>query len=312
MDFNRGGVVDIDVFYSIKDLVYLIMLEIRQIIPFWVSGIVFGAIISVYGREAVFHFVLSASKRKYLFIKLVIAAVLGAISPITMFGMLPILLLLSEHKINQGILASFIVTSALINPNVFIYSFALGTKIALLRLLVCIIAGVFAGMLVNYVFKRDFIFELKSFEQEVNEKYSKPRPAVIIEKINKSIFRTAPNLLLGMLLAALFQLYFPQNALNYLFMHNRGLGVLFSASLGVPVYYCGGGTIPLIKAWMFEGMSIGAVMAFMITGPGTKITNLAAIKVMLPGKKFIYYILYNIAFGIVTGFAVDFIHGLIG
>lgn len=287
------------------------MLQAKQIAPFWVLGITLGAFASVYGQDTVIYFARYVSKGRFIIIKIIAAAVLGALSPITIFGMIPVLMLLTQHRMNQGILVSFTVTSVLINPNVFIYSFALGTNIALLRLFMCILAGVLAGLLVNVIYKNECIFNLNGFEQVNENKVSGRRGILFANKIGRSVYRTAPNLTLGILLAAVFQLYFPKEAIKIFFAYNRGLGVLFSASLGVSLYYCGGGTIPLIKAWMMEGMSIGSVMAFMITGPATKPANLAAIKVMLPGKKFIQYILYNIIFGVVVGFLADIIDKLI-
>lgn len=301
----------IGIFYNIKSIEYLLAVQIKQIVPFWILGMTIGAFISVYGENAVLHFVRHVSKGRFLIVKLIFAAVLGAISPITMFGMIPILMLLTQHRINQGILASFIVTSVLINPNVFIYSFVLGTHIALLRLFLCIFAGVIAGLLVNTVYKNVWIFNLSGFENMSNNREYKRNIPMVLNKIKRAAYKTAPNLFVGFFLASVFQLYFPKEILSYFLKFNRGMSVLFSASLGVPVYYCGGGTIPLIRAWMMEGMSIGSVMAFMITGPATKITNLTAIKVMMPGKKFVHYILYNIVFGVAIGLLVDIIEKFI-
>ena len=57
---------------------------------------------------------------------------------------------------------------------------------------------------------------------------------------------------------------------------NEGFGALMAATIGVPLYACGGGTIPLIREWLYSGMSMGSAAAFMLTGPSTKITNLRA------------------------------------
>ena len=80
-----------------------------------------------------------------------------------------------------------------------------------------------------------------------------------------------------------------------------------AATLGVPVYVCGGGTIPLLEEWLHSGMSMGAGTAFMITGPGTKITNLGALKIVLGIKHFVYYLLYVILFALISGLFVDLV-----
>ena len=46
--------------------------------------------------------------------------------------------------------------------------------------------------------------------------------------------------LMGVLLSALFQRYVPAEAMTALFGGNEALGVLMAATIGVPLYACGG------------------------------------------------------------------------
>ena len=80
-----------------------------------------------------------------------------------------------------------------------------------------------------------------------------------------------------------------------------------AAAIGVPVYVCGGGTIPLLQQWLASGMSMGAAASFMITGPTTKITNLSALKIVLGVKNFALYIGFVIVFSLCTGLIVNII-----
>ena len=61
------------------------------------------------------------------------------------------------------------------------------------------------------------------------------------------------------------------------------------------------------KNGYYFGMSMGAETAFMITGPGTKVTNLGALKIVLGIKNFIIYLAYVIVFACVSGLLIDFI-----
>ena len=92
-----------------------------------------------------------------------------------------------------------------------------------------------------------------------------------------------------------------------LFGGNEAFGVLMAVTIGVPLYICGGGTIPLLRSWLSDGMSMGAATSFMITGPSTKITNLGALKICLGLKHFIIYILYAIIFSLISGMIVNLI-----
>ena len=52
--------------------------------------------------------------------------------------------------------------------------------------------------------------------------------------------------LLGVILSALFQRYVPAGVAASLFSDNQCFGVLMTATIGVPLCACGGGTIPLL------------------------------------------------------------------
>ena len=86
---------------------------------------------------------------------------------------------------------------------------------------------------------------------------------------------------------------------------NEAWGVLMAATLGVPLYACGGGTIPLLREWLWDGMSVGSAAAFMLTGPATKITNLGALKIVLGIRRFLMYWIYVILFALLTGLIVN-------
>ena len=113
--------------------------------------------------------------------------------------------------------------------------------------------------------------------------------------------------MIGIILTALFQIHVPEDVMIKLFGGNKAWGVLMAATIGVPLYVCGGGTIPLLRDWLSRGMSMGAATSFMITGPATKITNLGALKICLGIKNFIIYIIYTILFSIASGIIVNII-----
>lgn len=302
----------INIPYNIQYLTYLVIVQFRQIMTFWLLGLLAGAYISTYGGKTVQHLASKVSEGGNLIWGLLLASVLGALSPITMYGMIPLLAILIQSKVRQSFITSFIITSILINPNVFIYSLALGIDIALLRLVLCILSGMIGGLAVEMVFKDKTIYKAGGFSSgEGPAVQGAGRRQTLDENFRRAARRTAPNLALGILLAALFQVYFPSGAFDYLFGRNNGLSVLFAASLGVPAYYCGGGTIPLVRAWMSEGMSAGSALAFMITGPVTRFTNMAAVKTIMPNRTFILYMAYNIIFGVAAGIIIDIINGII-
>ena len=90
-----------------------------------------------------------------------------------------------------------------------------------------------------------------------------------------------------------------------LFGKNEGFGVLMAATIGVPLYVCGGGTIPLLLQWLADGMSVGSAASFMITESATKITNLGALKIVLGKRHFLMYLGFVMTFSFVAGVVVN-------
>lgn len=78
-----------------------------------------------------------------------------------------------------------------------------------------------------------------------------------------------------------------------------------AATVGVPLYACGGGTIPLLREWLYSGMSMGSASAFMLTGPSTKLTNLGALKIVLGVRRFLLYLAFIMLFSFATGLLVN-------
>lgn len=129
-----------------------------------------------------------------------------------------------------------------------------------------------------------------------------------LKNFARNVKATALYFLTGIILSALFQRYVPADAMASLFgKGNRGFGLLMAAAIGVPLYMCGGGTIPLLMGWLQNGMSMGSATAFMITGSATKITNLGAVKIVLGLKDFILYIAFTALFALLSGFLVDYV-----
>ena len=211
--------------------------------------------------------------------------------------------LIGRKGLKEHILVSFMISSILLNPNLLMLTFSLGAGIALFRLFSAVLAGFLAGTLVRLLFRKKNFFNFDSFNAESKEINKKG----FFININKMVLITFPYLLAGIIITALSDRYIPKGAVVSLFGENKGLGVLMAAALGVPVYVCGGGTIPLIGLWLDKGMSPGSAIAFMFTGPATKLNNLSAVKIILGIKNFLFYIAFNILFAVIMGYAADWL-----
>jgi len=81
---------------------------------------------------------------------------------------------------------------------------------------------------------------------------------------------TATWIVTGLLLSALLMPYIDRDWIASLPI---GIDVPIAALIGLPIYVCATGSTPLAAMLLFQGMSPGAVLAFLLTGPATNITT---------------------------------------
>lgn len=280
--------------------------QFNLLLPYWLLGVMTGTILSTYAGNKIGSFVAEIAKSKLEIVVLFAAGALGVISPICMYGTIPLVAALGKKGVPQHILATFMMSSILLNPNLLILSFTLGSKIALLRLFVSLAAGITAGILVKLIYKGKKLFSFEGFEGQANcSSVNRTGIKKFAHNLNKTIVITGQYLLIGIFLTAIFDRYFPIKDIKVLLGSRSLVSVFLSASVGVPLYLCGGGTIPIIRSWLNAGMGAGSAVAFMISGPATKLNNLSAVKMVLGARNFIVYIVYSISFATLSGVLIN-------
>jgi uncharacterized membrane protein YraQ (UPF0718 family) len=285
---------------------YYFSLQLEQILPYWLIGILIGSIISVFGKEKIHKAIFLFQGKRIGILGLVLASLIGIASPLCMYGTIPIAASFSKKGIKDDWLAAFMMSSILLNPQLLIYSASLGMTLLFIRLVTCFLCGFIAGLLLRIFYRDKSFFNFSGFDEKSSCDTDTNLFMRLIKNIGRNIRATGPLFLVGLILSSVFQHYAPSSLVENLFgRNNRGFGVLMAAAIGVPLYACGGGTIPLISAWLSQGMSIGSASAFMISGPATKITNLGALKIILGAKRFIIYIIFSVIFAWISGIIVD-------
>ena len=286
-------------------LCYYFELQFQQIFRYWVIGILIGSCISVFLKDRIHGLFRQMSGSKFGVLGLVPASLLGIASPLCMYGTIPLAASVSRSGMRDDWLAAFMMTSILLNPQLIIYSVALGPEALTVRIISCFLCGIAAGLFVRLFFRNKEFFDFRSFDEPKNRDTDPDIPLRLAKNIGRNIRATGPMFLLGIILSAVFQRYVPQDMMARFFGGNEAWGVLMAATIGVPLYACGGGTIPLLQGWLAEGMSLGSAAAFIITGPATKITNLGALKIATGWKRFALYIVFVLAASFLSGIAVN-------
>jgi uncharacterized membrane protein YraQ (UPF0718 family) len=286
---------------------YYFYIQLYQIAGYWVLGMILGSVISVFGKEKIHEMFATMQDKKLGVLGLIPASLLGIASPLCMYGTIPIAASCANKGMEEDWIAAFMMSSILLNPQLLFYSAALGPAALIIRFVSCFVCGGAAGLCVRIFYKKKKFFTFTAFEKNESRDTDPNLFIRLLKNIGRNIKATALYFLIGVALSALFQRYVPPDAMAAVFGRNRGFGLLMAATIGVPLYVCGGGTIPLLMGWLRTGMSMGSAASFMITGPATKITNLGAVKIVLGIKNFVLYIVFTILFALLCGFFVDYV-----
>jgi len=137
------------------------------------------------------------------------------------------------------------------------------------------------------------IFE-KDSEKYINSDNSKNRIKNRLISVIRYIFldmvkEIGPEILLGLILAALVSTIAPVG--EFVGEHfSGGLGYLFSLIFGLAMYICSTASVPLVHAFISQGMNVGAGMVLLIAGPVTSWGTLLVLRKSFGGKTLIIYL----------------------
>jgi len=134
----------------------------------------------------------------------------------------------------------------------------------------------------------------KEPEKYINAKRNIKRTKNRLSSVFKYIFwdllrEIGPEIFLGLVLAAFVSTIAPVGEFvgNYF---SGGLGYLFSLIFGLAMYICSTASVPLVHAFISQGMNIGAGMVLLIVGPVTSWGTLLVLRKSFGGKTLILYL----------------------
>ena len=157
---------------------YYFDLQLRQIFWYWVLGMAIGSAISVFAKNKI-HGLFAGLQGKKLGLLGIIpacllgiasplcipACLLGIASPLCMYGTIPIAASFRKQGMREDWLAAFMMASILLNPQLIIYSAALGTRALAVRIVSCFLCGCAAGLLVFVFYREKEFFNFEGFSE---------------------------------------------------------------------------------------------------------------------------------------------------
>ena len=227
---------------------------------------------------------------------IVLAALIGLISPLPTYAAIPIGLSLIPTGIPFSAVMAFIISSPLMNPSIFFLTATqLGIEMALVRTVTAFLLGIISGVCVKTIFKSVYT---ASAAIPVNQ--SSQQRTLLMDIFHNTKY-AAKYFSIAILLSAAVKALIPPEAIAGLLGKNAKAGTLIAIGMGVPFYSCGGAAIPFIETLKELGMSKGAILSFFIAGPATKLETLYAFKSLLGAKVLMFYLSLTFIFSYMAG-----------
>lgn len=147
---------------------YYFDIQFRQIFKYWVLGIIIGSVIAVFAKDKIHGLFERMNGKKMGIFGLIPASLLGIASPLCMYGTIPIAASFANKGMRQDWLAAFMMSSILLNPQLIVYSTALGGVALIVRFVSCILCGIAAGLLVHIFYRNKQFFSFGKFREPVS------------------------------------------------------------------------------------------------------------------------------------------------
>ena len=243
------------------------------------------------------------------------ASAFGVPLPLCSCGVIPVAASLRRHGAGKGPTVGFLISTPQTGvDSIFVTFSLLGGAFALFRPLAALVSGIVGGQIVSTATRwedRD-----ASGRQQCAEACCTGDHRGRLRHIFSYGFLTLPRdigpaLLVGLLAAAVISAVVQENF--FASVLGGGIGaMLIMMLLGVPVYVCATASVPVAAVLIAKGVSPGAALVFLMTGPATNAATIATVWRLMGRRTAIIYLLTVALSAVAAGLLLDYIFTMPG
>jgi uncharacterized membrane protein YraQ (UPF0718 family) len=256
----------------------------------------------------------------------------GAFTPFCACGTMAVIVSMLTTTLPWGPIMAFLTSSPLMSPDEFIlYSGIVSIKFAVALTVASLVIGIASGYATHLIDKNTRFLENQGRFAEMKASAScctlemsaaeeTPACCTAVNKIDKYKFKEffrvfyelgiKKVLLYFAIFAAvgfMINKFVPAAMISKYLGADNIFAVPMLALIGLPLYVNGSSSIPIINSLMAGGASDGALLAFMITGPGTSAGVIAGLMTIMKKRAIALYVIYLLTGGIILGYIYDFL-----
>lgn len=274
-----------------------ILLFYNEVAIYLILGFIVAAILHVFFPESLI--------RKHLgkdsFTSVFKATLFGIPIPICSCAVIPVATSLKHSGASKGATVSFLITTPQVGADSFMITFSLlGWVFGVFRIIASFVTGILAGLMVN-VFGGKDEGTLLPMASPVSEETMKDRARHIVGYVEYELLGSIANsLMVGFLIAGLITVMVPDGFFE-MYMGSDFVSMIIMMAIGIPMYVCASASTPIAASLIMKGMSPGAALVFLLTGPATNAIGISAVMKVVGRKSTLIYVgviaLSSLAFG---------------
>lgn len=230
------------------------------------------------------------------------ATLFGTPLPICSCGVVPVAASLRNSGASRGATVSFLISTPQIGADSFLITYSLlGWVFGLFRIVAAFITALVAGLLVNWFSRRDPEVKINKIEENKQDTALmrlKTLPTYLEYELLGPIANT---LILGIIIAGIITALIPQGFLESSTFGSNLTSMLIMMAIGVPLYVCASASTPVAAALVMKGLSPGAALVFLLTGPATNAMTLAIVPKIVGKSAALVYLLSICVVSLILG-----------
>jgi len=239
------------------------------------------------------------------------ASIFGVPLPLCSCGVIPVSMSLHKHGASKGATISFLLSTPQTGvDSIFVTLSLLGPVFAIFRPVAAFLTGIIGGGLVN-VFSKTTASQNAAPKKCTDECCDDSKKTSRIVRVLRYGFITLPNdigkaMLVGLVVAAFISALVPDGY----FAEKLGTGIfamVVMMFLGIPVYVCATASVPVAAVLILKGLTPGAALVFLMTGPATNAASFATIWKGLGKATALTYLAVVVGCALLAGIALDYI-----
>lgn len=286
---------------------------IGQMAPYLLLGFLISGLLSIWLSPAFVRNHLGSRHWTSVFK----AALFGVPLPLCSCGVIPVSMSLHQQGASKAATLAFLLSTPQTGVDSILVTYSLlGPVVAIVRPIAAFITGIFGGFLITLAEPAATSKGSNPSETACN---SKSQNINRWGKLGKALHYgfvalpadIAPAMLTGILIAAAIAVWVPDDFFAGALAGGGGvMAMLAMMALGVPMYVCATASVPIALALVEKGISPGAAMVFLITGPATNAAGLATLWSALGWRAAICYLASVVLCAFATGFLLDWVLSL--